>query len=291
MHITGTDTLCTQRRGLPAWRLWPLLLLLITTRTWAGHPEPLAVDKEVYSFGVMPQFEQRQLYKMWRPVLDRLEQLTGIRLRLAGTTRATSFERNFDAGVYDFAYMNAYYVARHDNYVPLVQDANHSLQGVIVVHKDSAIRSIGELHHQEMVLSSPNDFAGSLLLRKALQEDYDIQILPKYAQTHSSAYLHVAKNLAVAAGGELATFTNQDNIIKDSLRILYRTPAMRSHPIAAHQRVPVAVREKLRQALIDLASTEPGRALLAVIPLTNPVPSTKADLRISGDRLQAYAEE
>ncbi|MBT8122773.1 MAG: phosphate/phosphite/phosphonate ABC transporter substrate-binding protein [Gammaproteobacteria bacterium] len=52
-----------------------LLLALSPAAVFAAQ----ATDAEkVYTFGVVPQFEQRKLLRIWRPILNELEQRTGL---------------------------------------------------------------------------------------------------------------------------------------------------------------------------------------------------------------------
>ncbi|MDA8084180.1 MAG: hypothetical protein M0024_11035 [Nitrospiraceae bacterium] len=41
-----------------------------------------ALAAEPYDFAVVPQFEQRKLFAIWKPVVDELQKRTGIPLRL-----------------------------------------------------------------------------------------------------------------------------------------------------------------------------------------------------------------
>lgn len=272
--------------------LLAMALLLISGTLHANHPEPPEQWKDVYTFGVVPQYEQRKLFSIWRPILNRLETLTGLKFQLTGTTRISSFEEDFANGNYDFTYMNSYQVARCEYYIPLVRDHLRTLQGVIVVHKDSGITSIADLQHREMVFPSANAFGASLLIRQELKELHGIQVEPRYAQTHSSAYLHVAKGLSLSGGGVQSTFRNQKPQVRDSLRILYRTRAMPSHPISAHQRVPAEVREKVRTALLQIAGSDEGRQLLSRVPIDSLISSGRQDLQsLAGMNLEAYLEE
>jgi len=52
---------------------------------------------------------------------------------------------------------------------------------------------------------------------------------------------------------------------------------MSSHPIAAHPRVPKQAREAIRKALLEMAATPEGSALLAEIPMTQPVATSIED--------------
>jgi len=234
---------------------------------------------ESYSFAVVPQFEQRKLFAIWKPVVDELEKRTGLELKLVATLTVPEFERELSKGSFDFLYANPYHVMREANrqkYIPLVRDGV-PLHGILVVRKDSALRNLNELEGKALAMPSPNALGASLLLRADLERLYHVKMNMLYVKTHSSVYLHVANGLVDAGGGVEKTLEEQDQPIRDALRVLYTTREMPSHPISAHPRVPKEAREKVRKALLDMAATSAGQALLAEIPIKQVVPAAIED--------------
>jgi len=261
-----------------AW-IFALCAALVSAGLPAAEPmRPESADK-VYSFGVVPQFEPRKIFRIWRPILDELEQRTGYSFELVGTPKIPAFEKKFMAGEFDFAYMNPYHIMLgHDSqgYVPLVRDGGRVLKGIVVVHKNSPIASITELDGQELAFPAPNALGASLLPRADLAQR-NIHVSPRYVQTHSSVYLHVAKKLTVGGGGVASTLRSQKKSIQDALRILYTTRSMSPHPVAAHPRVPTIDRKKVQHALLEMAATAKGQAMLAKIPMKQAIAASIDD--------------
>jgi phosphonate transport system substrate-binding protein len=237
-------------------------------------------EEERYSFGVVPQFEQRKLFRIWRPILDELEHRTGFSFDLVGSPKIPVFEQKYLVGVYDFVYMNPYHlVMAHDaqGYLPLIRDGARMLKGILVVPNVSQIKRVQELDGERVAFPSHNALGASLLMRAELAKLHGVEVLPHYVQTHSSVYLHVALGLNPAGGGVMSTLQSQKPEIREKLRILYETRSVKPHPISAHPRVPRAHREKVRQALLALAQTEKGAALLAQIPIAKAVTASLED--------------
>lgn len=248
-------------------------LSLVSSLAWPANDG-------VYSFGVVPQFEQRKLFRIWRPILDELERRTGFTFNLVGSPKIPVFAQKCMDGDYDFAYMNPYHLLMsHDTqgYLPLVRDGGRMLRGILVVAKDSPIRSVRELAGKSVAFPSPNALGASLLMRAELARLYGVTVNPRYVQTHSSVYLHVALGLTEAGGGVASTLNSQKSDIRQKLRILYETKPVNPHPISVHPRVPEAHRNKVRQALLEMARTEKGAALLAKIPMRKAVASSIED--------------
>jgi phosphonate transport system substrate-binding protein len=256
-----------------------IFITLFSTFFFAVSSARPAVETR-YSFGVVPQFEQRKLFRIWRPILDELEHRTGFAFDLVGSPKIPVFEQKYLVGVYDFVYMNPYHlVMAHDaqGYLPLVRDGGRLLKGILVVLKSSQIKRVHELDGKRLAFPSANALGASLLMRTELAKLHGVEVLPHYVQTHSSVYLHVALGLNPAGGGVLSTLRSQKPEIKDKLRILYETRSVKPHPISAHPRIPEEHREKVRRALLAMAQTEKGAELLAKIPMGKAMASKLED--------------
>jgi phosphonate transport system substrate-binding protein len=232
-----------------------------------------ASGADTYTFGIVPQYDQRQMFATWKPVLNELEKRTGLSFRLVPTPTIPAFEKEFLKGTYDFVYLNPYHLLKANKsagYLPIIRDRN-DLRGILVVRKDSPIKSPSELKGKTIVFPAPNSMGASLLMRADLSNLFHIHFTPLYVTSHDSVYLHVAKGLAEAGGGVEKTLKEQEGVIKDSLKILYETRPMPSHPVASHPRVAESVSEKVRRAFIEMEATPNGRELLAKIPMNHPV--------------------
>lgn len=240
---------------------------------------------ERYIFGVVPQFEQRKLYAIWKPIIKELEKRTGVTFELITTLNIQDFEKEFVKGGFDFVYMNPYHVLKAINtqgYIPLVRDSA-PLRGILVVCKDGPVQKVTDLNGKIVAFPSPNALGAALLMRADLERLYHVSVTPLYVRTHSSVYLHVANGLAAAGGGVEKTLQEQDEAVRNSLRVIYTTRDMPSHPVASHPRVPEGQREKVRQALLDMGNTPEGRDLLSKVPVTQLVPASIDDYRIMLD--------
>ncbi|MGD0281512.1 MAG: phosphate/phosphite/phosphonate ABC transporter substrate-binding protein [Dissulfurispiraceae bacterium] len=271
-----------KKRNHLSWSL-SIVLISVLTAIIFGCLELVhnnyALAVESYTFGVVPQFEQRKLYAVWKPVIDELERRTGLAFKLVTTLKIQDFEKEFLNGNFDFVYMNPYFMlvgSMSQKYIPLVRDKS-PLRGILVVPKDSPIKNLSELNGKVVAFPSPNAIGASMLIRADLERMYHVTVKPLYVKTHSSVYLHVVKGLAAAGGGVEKTLGEQEQEIRDSLRILYTTREIPSHPVAAHPRVAKIDREKVRRALLDMGLIPEGRKLLSRIPIKEIMPARAGD--------------
>ena len=239
--------------------------------------------KDVYSFGVVPQFTASQTYKIWGPILNELGDRTGLEFKLKSSSEIPAFEASVLNGEFDFAYMNPYHFLLAEDlqgYVPLVRDHGRELYGILVVPEYSDIQDVSELHGKEIAYPAPNALGASLLMRTVLEREHGVIAKPKYVSTHTSAYLAAAVHDTAAGGGVKATLDQQNQILQKSLRILFETPRVPPHPIAAHPRVPAEVHELVKQTFLDIADSEEGRSLLANVPFVQLGEAISSDYQV-----------
>lgn len=269
-------------------QLISLILFVVFITPLAGYvpgiqpQQACAATPKTYSFGVVPQFEQRKLYATWKPIVDDLEKRTGLKFDLVTTLKIQDFEKAIARGEFDFVYVNPYHIVqvhRAQGYIPLVAD-NAPLRGIVVVRKDSQFEKLSDLNGKDVAFPSPNALAASMLVRADLDQLGHATITPMYVTTHSSVYLHVAKGLAAAGGGVEKTLQEQDASIRDQLRVIYTTRSCPSHPVAAHPRVPKNVREKVRKALLAMGKSAEGREMLQKVPVQQLIPVNYADYAV-----------
>jgi len=272
-----------------------LVIILITQILFISAlkaSERTSDTKITYSLGIVPQFEQRKIFRIWQPIVDEIERKTGIQLKIKGSPKIPAFEKNFLDGEFDFAYMNPYHITvanKTRGYIPLIRDGNQTLRGIVIVRKDSPITDISQLRSKTLAFPAPNALGASLLIRAELSEVFDIEIDTRYVQTHSSVYLHVLKDLVDAGGGVIGTLNSQRPAIRDNLRIIYKTREIPPHPIAAHPRVPEAHRKLISDAIIEITQTPLGKALFAKVPIQNATFANISDYSVINDwNLEKY---
>lgn len=241
---------------------------------WMAAPVRAALPgaERVRTVAIVPQFPAQRIRATWLPALERLAAITGERYELVHAPTIDDFEAQFLAGEPDFVFLNPYHMvmaADAQGYVPLLRD-RRVLSGVLVVRKDSPLHTVAGLAGSTVAFPSPNALGASLYMR-ALLASQGVAVQASYVKTHSNVYRHVLTGAAAAGGGIRATLESEAPSVRDQLRVLYETPSVASHPVAAHPRVPQAERELFRRSLLAWAGDEAGRALLASLQMPDPI--------------------
>lgn len=236
-----------------------------------------------YSVGVVPQFTTQKINDIWTPLLQALSESTGDDYSLVIESDIDEFERGFQRGDYDFAYMNPWHAVvanQKQGYQPFLRDGARMLKGILVVKADSDIKEVSQLIAPEIAFPSPNALGASLLMRAELAVDHGIDVSPLYVRTHPSVYLNVALGKSIAGGGVMRTLRAQPQTIQDALRVIYETREIAPHPLSAHPRVGEKAIARLQRAALELTRTTRGRELFAAVPMQAPQKASIADYKL-----------
>lgn len=233
-----------------ATRAWFLVLCLAVV--W-----PLfAADQKSYTFGVVPQVSATRLAETWIPLLQELSKESGVDFRFKTAVDIATFDQRVTDQAYDFVYMNPYqYALASDRgqYQAFAHRKENTLQGILVVHKESPVIGLADLNYLHIAFPSPNAFAASMLARALLKKE-GIRFTPHYVGSHESVYQVVADGLYPAGGGILRTFNTSDELVRDELRILWKTPLYTPHAFAHNHRVPGEIAGVVTKALLAIDS-------------------------------------
>ncbi|MDP2783484.1 MAG: phosphate/phosphite/phosphonate ABC transporter substrate-binding protein [Sulfurimicrobium sp.] len=236
-----------------------------------------AAEKEVYILAVVPQFTPSEVHRNWTPFVEKLSKATQRRFEVRIYPSIPKFEEGFLNGEIDLAFMNPYHAVmakRAQGYIPLVRDGANPLSGILVVRRDSPVKTIKELNGRELAFPAPNAFGASLYMRALLAEQEKISITPRYVKTHTNVYRHVIMGEVAAGGGVNNTLKHESPEVQAQLRVLFETPAVAAHPLAAHPRMPEGVRQAVTAALLDMGNDPAWQGMLAEMQMSRPV---KAD--------------
>jgi phosphonate transport system substrate-binding protein len=244
-----------------------LSVMLFPMLVWA---EPLVAPLTV---AVVPQFTSLQIHKDWTPFLERLSRDSGVPLKLKIYQRIPDFEADVLKGAPDLVFMNPYHqvmAKRAAGYVPLVRD-NNPLTGILLVRRDSPVKTIKNLAGEKLAFPSPNAFGASLYMRALLGEQEDVKVAPIYVKTHSNVFRQIILGDMVAGGTTRSAFQREPDAVTVQLRVIFETPGVAPHPFAAHPRVAKAQRKALVEAILHLREDATAAPLLQGVQMPEPV--------------------
>lgn len=265
-----------------------LLLLVLLVGPWANK---LRADDNVYTLAIVPQYTPLIIHRNWQPLVARLQRDAGIRLKVKTYNNFRQFLSALHSGEPDFSYLAPYHLVlahRAQGYKPLLRDDSKQLVGLLLVRKDSPLRSVHELDGKTIAFPSPNAFAASLYMRSWLRKKVGIDFIPSYVGTHDNVYRHIVRGRVHAGSGVNSTLASQPAALQQHMRILYEVPGVAAHPFAAHPRVPDKIRTSVQEAMLEMIKDGEGQHLLNAIQITKPV---KADYKRDYSHLETMGLE
>jgi len=240
----------------------------------SGLAENLPDSERVYAWSVVPQFSPTRVHRDWQPFLHELTRRSGLKFKLMPADSFDFFESGIRNRRFDFIYANPYQVLlahRHQGYTPLIRDEQRRLTGILVVRKDSPVQHVSELEGGRIAFAAPNAFAVSLYMRAPLSNKFGIHFVADYVGSHSNAYRKVLLGRDIASGGVYRTLNRESPQVIKNLRVIYEAPSTITHAIAGLLSLPEAVRKKVQQAILAMAKTTDGQALLKAVFLPQPI--------------------
>jgi phosphonate transport system substrate-binding protein len=227
-------------------------------------PSASAEPAEEYSFGIGPQQAATELAKRWMPIMRYLSEKSGVGLQFRTAKDIPTFQQQMKEGAFDFAFINPYhYTLFHKaaGYDSFAREKEGTLVGVLVVKKDSLIKSVMQLNGQTIAFPAPSALAATWLPLRMLEAN-KVAITPQYVNSMDSVYRSVAKGLVAAGGGEMRTYGTIDPEVKQQLRVLWRSDALPPFTFAAHPRVPKDAVAKVQKAMEEMDRDPQGQVLL-----------------------------
>jgi len=208
--------------------------------------------------GVVPQQSPLVLHQKWKPLVEELSKMTGLKIVFKTEASIPLFEKALYSGQYDLAYMNPYHfvIANKKLGLQAALRADKMIQGV-VVSKNLNRSELFEAQGGRFLFPAPKAFAATLLVKYELKKKYKIDLEQKfkvlYVNSHDSVYKGVARGIGVFGGGIVRTFNNlSDSRAKQSLSIVYRTDTYPSHPIGFHPKVSLEDQKKVQEAFLKI---------------------------------------
>jgi len=223
---------------------------------------------------VVPQFPATEIHATWSKVLKGIENASLPKIELIFSKDITEFESAFLAGQADLIYCNPYHMVmakKAQGYMPMIRDLK-PMTGILISPKGGEfdhIRNLNDLNGKTLLFPSPNAFGASLYMRALLKREKGLNFVTRYVKTHPNVIRGVVRNEGQAGGMVNATLQSEDEALRGKVKIIYETPPVAPHPIAAHPRVDAATREAISLALLNYLKQ--NKAEGSGIQIPNPI--------------------
>lgn len=226
----------------------------------------IQINAASYTFGVVPQFEEENLKRMWDPFINYLNKQTGNNFIFKTTKSIVDFETNLSKGLYDFVYLTpSEYIKFHQSqgYSAFAKVKDLKLRWIVFATNNSHISSINDLSHRQVLF--PELDSPIIINPLKTLEKKGINVTPIYIKTHEEIYNSVSQSLYNVGIGIDHTFKIMPNSVRSNLKIIWTSDSFQPNAFASHPRVPFDVVDNLRNVLINIADTDDNRMILDTI--------------------------
>lgn len=254
-----------------------LLLVATTASLWFGHAHAQTRD---INFGIIATESSANLKTAWQPLLDDMQKQTGLKVNAffapdyAGVIEAMRFNKVQVAWMGNKSGMEAVDRASGEVFAKVIQhDGTEGYYGLVIVHKDSPLKSLDDVLKQRqsltLAMGEPNSTSGTLVPGYYAWAKNKVDPVKDFKRTaranHETNILTVVNKQMDAA--TVASDSVERMKIKmpekaAQLREIWRSPLIPSDPLLWRRDLDAATKQKLREFFLAYGRTEQEKAIL-----------------------------
>lgn len=278
-----------------------LRLRQATGRNLSAHVSARGGDApREYIVGIYPLHNPKRLAELYGPIVDSLNAgIPQAHFRLEASRNYEEFEKKLFSGYFNFAISNAYQTVRSLKYGYRVfgkMGDDEMFRGIILVRKDSNIRTLRDLKGKKVSYPAISALAGTMMPQYYLQThgiDVNRDIENLYVGSQESSIMNVLRG-HVAAGATWTVpwkaFVLENPEMAAQLEVKWQTEPLPNIGCVVRDDVPPILAEKVGKALIGLGRTKEGRVMLNRLGITRFEHATDESYRPVRQYLKAFSE-
>ena len=259
--------------------LIPIFILSIMTgcsQQDASSHEPEVVEthdvKTEYRFAVHPLHNPTRLFEVFNPLLEYLNSnIQGTHFILEASRDYATFDNKLKEKTVAFALPNPYQtlIALDSNYRVIAKMGDDiNFKGIILVRKDSQIRTPKDLKGKSVSFPAPTALAATMLPQHYLHThglNINKDINNKYVGSQESSIMNVF--LGTTAAGATwpppwLALSNERPELKEQLKVIWETQSLPNNSIVVRDDVPQALATQVQTLLANLHNTPEGKIIL-----------------------------
>lgn len=234
---------------------------------------PVVDEIKVLYFAVHPLHNPKKLVQTYQPLLDELnQQLHGVRLELEASRDYAVYEDKFRRRTPEFLLANPWQTleAIKLGYSVIAMAGDPAdFKGLILIRKDSNIKTVNDLKGKEISYPSPTALAGCIMPQAFLQaQGLDVmhEIKNRYVGSQESSIMNVYLKQSSAGATwppPWRAFQKDHPQEAAQLTVAWTTAPLINNSVMARDDVPAAITAKIRTMLLHLHESAHGRQILA----------------------------
>lgn len=235
-------------------------------------------NKPTYIFGVHPLHNPKRLFDVYEPMVNYINaHLDNAQLKLESSRDYASFDKKLLDGYFHFALPNPYQTIMAEDhgyktFGKMWDDKN--FRGIILVRKDSNIKSIEDLKGKTISYPAPTALAATMMPQWYLYEHginikKDIKNLYVGSQESSIMNVYLGKSDASATWPPpWKAFIKERPEVAKEVMVKWETPSMLNNGLVARKDVPQEIVNKVADIITTLHTHEDGKKILSRMELS-----------------------
>ncbi len=247
----------------------------------------LVQAQQVFRVTTIPEEAATEQVRKFTPIATYLEKRLGVKVEF---TPVTDYPAAVEALVnkrVDLVWFGGFthvqaQLRSGGKIVPIAQrEEDTKFQSVFIAKTDSGIKSLNDMKGKEISFGSQSSTSGHLMPRSFLLEakidpEKDFKRVA-YSGAHDATIASVVSGRVAAAALDITVwkkFVDEKKVDTAAVNVFYSTPPYFNYNWSVHADMPVATRERLTKALLDLdPSTAEGKEILTLNRATRYVPT------------------
>ena len=234
---------------------------------------PVANQLPIYRLVPHPLYNPQKLSETFLPLVDYLNrQVPGAHIELESSRDYQAYEHKFRAREAEILMPNPWQTieAMKVGYhvIAMWGDAE-DFKGLFIVRKDGGIKTPSDLKGKVVSYPSPTALAAALMPQYFLHKqgiDINKDIKNSYVGSQESSIMNVYLRQSAAGATwppPWRMFQKDHPNEAAQLKVIWETPSLLNNSLMVRDDVPEAVRQGIRQTLLDLPKTPEGEKILA----------------------------
>jgi phosphonate transport system substrate-binding protein len=236
------------------------------------------ISKKVLIFGVHPLHNPKRLFEVYQPLVDYLNShLDGITIKLEASRNYASYNKKLFSRHFDFSLPNPYQTVqslKHRYRVFGKMGDDESFRGIILVRKDSGIKTVYDLKGKSVSYPAPTALAATImpqwfLYTHGINVTKDIKNSYVGSQESSIMNVYLGKS-AASSTWPLAwdIFIQERPEILEKVKIMWETKSLPNNGLVVKEELNKELVEKISNLLFTLQTHDQGRELLKAINIS-----------------------
>lgn len=242
-----------------------------------GTQESAHQDVPEYSFGVPPLRNAVRLFEAFEPIMDEINRgAQKFRVKLETAKDYTTYEIKVRDRKLAFAILNPHVVIAAERLgYRIIGRTGDKVRGVVVVRRNSMIRTVRDLKWAPISFGSRTDLPGTLMPKAFLLQsglNVEKRTQPRYVGSQESALMNVHFGRSAAAcvsASSWETFRRGQPGIAEELRVRWTTEPLVGLGVLVRRDVPQEDVRAVSEVLFSLHRSEPGRRILESIGVSH----------------------